>query len=124
MRWVAAGGVFTVVNTALLYLFIGRLGMPVAAGTFLGAEVCTLLRFLVNDHWVFGHRRPSWRRLWQYHVANGAAFVIWWAATNVLTLLGVQYLLAGVAAVVFSVGFSMGSNFLWIWRKKHHHPAP
>jgi len=122
VRWIIAGGVFLVLNTGFLYLLVGVLGVPVAAGTLVSAELCTLLRYLVNDHWVFGHPRPSWRRLWQYHVANGAAFVVWWVAANGLNLLGVHYLLAGILAVGFSTGFSMGTNFFWIWRHKHHPP--
>jgi putative flippase GtrA len=124
VRWMIAGGAFMGLSTLFLYLAVGLLGMPVMVGTLVSAELCTLLRYLVNDHWVFGHPKPSWRRLWQYHVANGAAFGIWWVATNAMNLLGVHYLLAGILAVGFSTGFSMGTNFFWIWRKKHHPPAP
>jgi putative flippase GtrA len=123
VRWLMAGGVFMVINTAFLYLLVGLMRWPVMLATLISAELCTLLRYLVNDHWVFGHPRPSWRRLWQYHVANGAAFGIWWFAANALNLLGVHYLLAAILAVGFSTGFSMGTNFYWIWRKKHHPPA-
>jgi putative flippase GtrA len=124
VRWMLAGGVFMGLSTLFLYLAVGLLGMLVLVGTLVTAELCTILRYLVNDHWVFGHRKPSWRRLIQYHVANGAAFVIWWVATNLMNVLGVHYLLAGILAVGFSTGFSMGTNFFWIWRKKHHPPAP
>lgn len=124
LRWLLAGGVFTGLSTVFLYLLIGLIRMPVMVGTLFSAELCTLLRYLVNDHWVFGHPRLSWRRLWQYHVANSAAFGIWWVATNILNGLGIHYLLAGIMAVGFSTGFSMGANFYWIWRKKHRPLSP
>jgi len=123
VRWLAAGLGFMGLNSLLLYLFIGQLGLRVAIGSLVAAEVCTLLRFFVNQYWVFRSRDAGWRRLWQYHLANGTAFVVWWCATNVLEHFGVHYLLAGILAVGFSTGFSMASNFLWIWRKKTKPPA-
>lgn len=122
VRWVFAGGLFMGINTAILYGLVDLLTLPVALATFIAAEIGTVFRFLVNDAWVFGHQRPTWARLWQYHLANASAFAIWWAAANGLTLAGTHYLLASVLAVGFSTGFSMASNFFWIWKKKSLDP--
>jgi putative flippase GtrA len=116
-RWLAVGIVFAGIGLALIKLLAGVLAWPYTLATLCTGEICTLLRFLVVDRWVFEHRRPSWKRLWQYHVANAAGFVIWWSAANLLRVSGVHYILAAVLAMFFSVGFSILSNFLWIWRK-------
>jgi putative flippase GtrA len=120
IRWLIVGAAFAGIGLALIKVLAGVLAWPYSVATFCSGEICTLLRFLVVDRWVFDHRRPTWTRLWQYHVANAAGFGIWWTAANLLRAAGIQYLLAAVLAMCFSVGFSMLSNFLWIWRK----PAP
>ena len=74
------------------------------------------LRFLVVGRWVFSHRAPTWKKLWQYHVANALGFGTWWGVANLLKAAGVHYMLAAVLAMFFSVGFNLLSNFLWIWR--------
>jgi len=119
IRWFAAGLAFMGVSTAFLYLFVDVLGLNVPIGTFLTAEVCTLLRFLVNHYWVFGARSPTLRQCVQYHLAVAVAFTVWWVAANVLTWAGVHYLIAGIAAVGVSTLFSISSNFLWVWRRQH-----
>lgn len=118
IRWALAGGLFMGLNLLFLYGLVDLLGVSVLIGTLIAAEASTVLRYLVNDRWVFGHPAPSWRRLGQYHVANAGAFVVWWTATNAMNHIGVQYLVASVLAVGFSSGVSLGSNFLWIWRKR------
>lgn len=118
LRWLAAGLGFMGVNTALLYLLIGRLGLAVWLGTLVAAEIATAARYFVNDHWVFGHRRPTWRRFVQYHAASAAALIAWWTSANLLTLWKVPYLLAGILAVGCSTGLSFLSNFRWIWGKR------
>jgi putative flippase GtrA len=115
-RWFLAGLALMGVSTALLYAFVDVARMSVPLGTFVTAELCTLLRFAVNHYWVFGRRNPSWRQCLQYHVANAGAFSAWWVATNGLTLLGVHYLIAGILAVGLSTGFSLLANFFWVWR--------
>lgn len=121
LRWFAAGLAFMGISTALLYGFVELLGLSVPIATLLTAEASTLLRFLVNHYWVFGLRNPTIRNCVQYHIANAGAFVLWWVTANVLTLLGMHYLLAGIAAVAFSTLFSLSTNFFWIWRKRHPH---
>jgi putative flippase GtrA len=118
-RWVAGGLLFLGLNIALLYAFVHGMGLRVAFATILSAEICTILRFFLNERWVFGTRRFSGRRLWQFHLSNGCAFVVWWAATNLLTGRGCNYLVASILAVGFSVGFSFASNFLWLGRRPH-----
>jgi putative flippase GtrA len=119
LRWFAAGLAFMGISTGLLYGFVELLGLSVPVGTLLTAEVSTLLRFLVNHYWVFGLRNPSLHNCIQYHIANAGAFAIWWITANALTLFGLHYLLAGIAAVACSTLFSLSTNFFWIWRKRH-----
>jgi putative flippase GtrA len=117
IRWLAVGTAFAIGGLAIIKLLAGILVWPYTVATLCSGEICTLLRFFVVDRWVFEHRRPTWKRLWQYHVANAAGFAIWWAAANLLRVAGVHYILAAVFAMCFSVGFNLLSNFLWIWRK-------
>ncbi|ACB75005.1 GtrA family protein [Opitutus terrae] len=119
-RWFIVATVFTVFGLGLLKLLVGVLHWPYAVSTFVQSETCNLLRFFVNDRWVFGRRRPTWRRLVQYHVANALGFAVWWAGANALKAIGVHYLLASVLAMAGSFGVSWMTNFYWIWRKHHH----
>lgn len=118
-RWLVAGMIFLLLNTALLFVLVHWLGFRVSLATLASAETCTLLRYFLNELWVFDSAQFSWKRLWHYHVANGGAFVIWWLATNLLTAAGLNYIAASIVAVMFSTGFSFLSNFYWVWRKKH-----
>ncbi|MGC4074876.1 MAG: GtrA family protein [Nibricoccus sp.] len=111
------GLLFSGLGLLIIKLLAGWLMWPYWISTFSSGEICTILRFLVVDRWVFEHRRPTWTRLWQYHVANAVGFGVWWAAANILKAQGVHYILAAVFALFFSVGFNLLSNFLWIWRK-------
>ena len=117
LRWLAVGFAFAGLGLGLIKIMAGLLAWPYSVATFCSGEITTVLRFLVVDRWVFGHLRPTWKRLWQYHVANAVGFGIWWTAANGLKSMGVHYLLASVLAMFFSVGFNLLSNFLWIWRK-------
>jgi len=117
VRWLLVGVVFAGVGLGLLKLMAGVLGWPYTLATLLSGEIGTILRFLVVDRWVFRHPRPTLLRLWQYHVANALGFGIWWSVANLLEAAGVQYLVASVLAMFFSVGVNMLSNFWWIWRK-------
>jgi dolichol-phosphate mannosyltransferase len=117
VRWCLVGALFTALTVPTLYLFREVLGLPLWAASLLTWELGNLLRFLVNDRWVFGRCRPSWQRLWTYHAAAASSFVIWWGAINVLPRAGVHYLIASILATGCSVTWSVATNFLWVWRR-------
>jgi putative flippase GtrA len=118
VRWWVVGCAFAVVNIALLYVLHDAWALPLIGATLIAGEVGTVARFLINDRWVFGHPRPTWKRLVEYHAAVASSFCIWWSVANLLPLLGVNYLVASIAGQACSVGWSMTTNFLWIWRKR------
>ena len=118
VRWWLVGVCFAGFGVGILYVLIDMLRIPLLPGSAVGAEIGTLLRFFTNDRWVFGHRTPTLKRLGQYHLANASSFVIWWSVTNLLPNWGVHYLLAAIVGMACSVGWSMITNFLWIWRRK------
>lgn len=117
-RWFLVAGLFTAAGLALLKWLVDGLHWPYAWATLVQSETCNLLRFFVNDRWVFGRRKPTWKRLVQYHVANAMGFAVWWAGANALKAVGVNYLLASVIAMLGSFGVSWLTNFRWIWRKR------
>lgn len=100
----------------MLYVFVEGLHVRLTAATLFSAEIATVLRFFVNNRWVFDNRAATWKGLWQFHCANAGGFLVWWFITNVLPHYGVHYLIAATAGIGGSIGFSMLTNFLWIWR--------
>ncbi|MDB9494598.1 GtrA family protein [Spirulina major CS-329] len=121
VRWWIVGLFFTGFNFPLLYVLKEVAGFSVAIASLIAAELTTIIRFFLNDRWVFGHAAPTWKRFWQYHATNFGSFVVWWGGVNIFDAIGVHYLLAALFATVTSVGLSMITNFLWIWRKT---PSP
>ena len=117
-RWFLVGVAFLAVGSGILYVFKDLLAMPLAAATVVSGEITLLIRFFINDSWVFGNHRPAWRRLWQFHIAAAGGFGIWFAVTLGLARLGLHYMLANVIGSATSMCFSIATNFLWVWRKR------
>jgi len=115
-KWAVIGGLFMGINLPFLYVLVDLCRLPVPVATLVGAGFGTLLRFLANDRFVFHQGRPTWARLRAYYAAIAVGVAVWYAMANALTCLGVHYLLAAIAATGCSVGFSLTSNFLWVWR--------
>jgi putative flippase GtrA len=123
VRWLIVGIIFFGLTIPALYLLHDQFGLPLPVATLLAGELLTVLRFGVNDRWVFGNPRPTWRRLMEYHAAVISSSIIWWAVTNVVPLFGVHYLIASLFGTATSVGWSMVTNFLWVWRPKAGSPG-
>jgi len=115
IRWLAAGAALALVNIPLLYLLVHVLALPLLQASLLAGELGLIARFLVNTRWVF-RQDLTWRRMWQFHIAAAGGFVVWWSATNILSILGVHYLLAATVSIGFSLLWNMCTNFLWVWR--------
>lgn len=132
--WLFIGFLFAILNLLMVAGMRAWWGKEWNWLTFLvSGEVGTLLRFVVIDRLVFGHRLPTWARCWRYHVANGGSMIVWYTGSNVFAFYGapqivdwvglppvVAEMLASVMAMCLSVGLSILTNFFWIWHKQDH----
>lgn len=117
-KWAVVGVIFMGFNLLFLYALVDLCRLPVPVATLVTAVIGALLRFLANDGFVFQQRRPTWARLKAYCAAIALGVAVWYAVANILTWLGVYYLVSAISATGCSVGFSLTSNFLWVWRKR------
>lgn len=117
LKWAVVGVLFMGFNLPFLYLLVDCLHLQLLVATLIATLVGTLLRFLVNDRFVFQHPAPTWARLRAYVAANAFSLVLWYAVANVLPHFGLHYLLAAITATACSVGCSLATNFLWVWRQ-------
>ena len=118
-RWMLVAFAFVGVNAGLLFVAHELLTLPILAATVIAGEASTLLRFVANDRWVFGHSRPTLRRCWQFHLTVLASFAVWAGITAGLSAIGVPYLLASVVGNASTVAWGLSTSLLWVWR-----PAP
>lgn len=121
-KWALIGVLFMGFNLPMLYLLVDHWHVRLPLATLLAAMIGTLLRFLVNDRFVFQQPLPTWARLKNYYVANALSFFIWYGVANLLPYFGVHYLVAAISATLCSVGFSLTTNFLWVWGKPEEPP--
>ena len=117
LRWLALGIGAAVLELALLKVLYEVLAWPLPVATAVAAEVLILVKFVIADRWVFGHRRPTLNRLLRYHGACAGALAVYWLVINGLAILGLAYELAFVAGTAASFAWSLVTNFLWVWAR-------
>jgi dolichol-phosphate mannosyltransferase len=117
-------GIFTLVGvigygvqTVVLWLLVGRLGMAVVPATLMATEAAVLHNFLWHLGWTWADRPAGpdaigWRLL-RFNLSNGGFSLVGGAAIMALLVdaLGVHYLLANLVAVlVVSVANFLASD--------------
>lgn len=133
VRWWIVGLFFTGLNLPVLGVLREVIGLNGLLSYILSAEIATLLRYFANDYWVFGYSRPSFKRCWEYHIANFSSMILWvicgeyifppllnrlFGEIMIGDNLNLNIYISALLATCVSVGWSMVTNFLWIWRKK------
>jgi putative flippase GtrA len=114
--WVLVGFTGSLLELALLRGLYEVMQLPLPVATAVAAEVLIIIKFLVSDRWVFGHPVPALARLLRYHGASAGAFIVYWLVVNSLGLLvGVAYMVAFIIGTAAAFGWSLLTNFLWVW---------
>jgi putative flippase GtrA len=106
-------GIFAVVGiigyglqTAVLWLLVGRLGMAVVPATLVATEAAVIHNFLWHLGWTWADRpaglRAACARLVRFNLSNGGFSLVGGAAIMALLVdaLGVHYLAANLVAVL------------------------
>lgn len=116
VRWFGMGVVGSLIELGLLRVLFENLGWPLAVATAVAAEVLILAKFALADRWIFGHPWPAWHRLLRYHGASAGALVVYWLVINGLAdFVGLPYVVAFVLGTAAAFGWSLVTNFLWVW---------
>lgn len=114
--WFLLGVTASLVELALLRLLYEVWLWPLPVATAAAAEVLIVVKFLVNDRFVFGHEWPNLSRLLKYHGASAGALVVYWIVVNGLAaLLSLPYVLAFIVGTGAAFAWSLITNFLWVW---------
>ena len=109
------------VQTLVLWLLVGRLGLAIVPATLLAIEAAVLHNFLWHLRWTWADRPAGVRagagRLVRFNLSNGGFSLVGGAAIMALLVdaLGVHYLLANLAAVlaVSIVNFLASDRFVF-----------
>jgi putative flippase GtrA len=116
--WTVLGLGAAAAELGLLRVLHETLGLPLPVATALAAEMLILVKFVLNDRWVFGHPRPTIDRAVKYHGACAGALIVYLLVINALAgPLGVPYALGFLIGTVASFVWSLVTNFLWVWSR-------
>lgn len=120
LRFGVVGLSGVVVNSAVLWLLVKRLGLAVPLGSGVASEVAIISNFLLNDRWTF-RATPGRDRWWQRFLRfNGVALGGLLITAALLTLLTAYLHLALLPANLVAVGAATGWNYIvnsrWTWR--------
>lgn len=119
LKFGLVGATGLLVNTGLLALFTGVLGIHYLVGAALATQGSTTWNFVITDLWVFQDRDPNrhrWRRFGMFWAMNNGALLVrgplLWFLTSVL---GLHYLLSNLATLAaVMIARYLVSEF-WIW---------
>lgn len=123
-RYLIAGSASLVFDLGLQWVFLSLVGLPVWLASAASYEIALLVHFFVNHRWVFGQRRPSVRRLVEFHAAALTGQVITLGVTNLLVSgptaphfdSGAGPYAAKIIGTGAAFSWNFASSFFWIWR--------
>lgn len=122
LRFGAVGLSGVLVNNAILFLLVERVGWDPVAGSLIATETAIANNFVLNDRWTFSdspRQRTWWRRLLSYNLLTLGGLVMSVLALAALTHLAhVHYLVANVIAIGAGTAWNYISNHRWTWSLK------
>ena len=122
-RFSVVGATGLVVNTLLLAVLAGPLGVGYIAAAILATQGSTLWNFCLTERWVFAdrrHRRSLAHRMGLFFVMNNVALPLRVPLLFVLTSgLGVHYLVSNMLSLVALTVIRFAIADRMIWAKAH-----
>lgn len=119
LRLVRFGLVGTVgfgVNEGLLYLFHGRLLLPLPLANLFAIESAIVCNYLLNDRWTFHHPRPALHRFYRFNAVSIVSLVVNFLVVQLCAhFTGLHYLAANALGVLLAFGVNYVLNVYWAY---------
>jgi dolichol-phosphate mannosyltransferase len=115
------------VNSAILWVLVTEIGLPLLSASMVATEVAIVSNFLLNDRWTFRHTTNSHALFQRFIRFNGVA--LGGMAITAITLAALtayarlHLLLANVLAVGVAVAWNYIVNSRWTWRAARSLPT-
>lgn len=108
------------INTGLLAVFTGAIGVHYLLGAVLATQGSTAWNFVITDWWVFRDRAPgraAWHRFGMFWAMNNGALLVrgplLWLFTSVF---GIHYLVSNLITLVLVMAARYLASEFWIWQ--------
>jgi dolichol-phosphate mannosyltransferase len=111
-----------VVNSIVLYVAAGVLGIHYLIGATIATQASTVWNFVFSDQWVFSDASSSsgpWQRFGMFWLMNNIALAARWPMLFFLTsILGINYLVSNVLTLVVVMFARYAFSYAVIWRSR------
>lgn len=115
-RFVVSGAASAGIDTGLLILLHGVLGMQLLAATFLAVSTSFGVNFALNRLWSFGSRSPAGAQLARYLVLAGLNWALTVAMVGTFVWLGLNYILAKLLTTGIMAILNYFAYDFWVFR--------
>lgn len=127
-RFAAVGLVGVGVNTVVLYLLVGRAGVPAWFGAALSAEVALVHNFALNSLWTFrqaGRRTSLAGRLGRYNLICGGAIGLNVLVVGLFTsVTDLHFLIANLLGIACGLAWNYAMNVSFTWTLEPARTSP
>lgn len=118
VRFVLVGGVSAAIDTGLLWLLHGVLGVWLPVATFAGVSTAFVVNFLLNRWWVFGSASPAGGQLVRYLMLAAVNWGLTVLGVSTLAAAGTNYLVARLSVLAVLTVLNFIGYRTWVFRDR------
>jgi putative flippase GtrA len=113
VRYLAVGGIATVIQYILLVLLVRAFRMAPTLASTIGFALSAIVNYLLNYHFTFESDRPHGPAAAKFAVLAASGLIINAVMMHLLVNAGVRYLLAQVCATAVVLFWGFIGNTIW-----------
>lgn len=116
VRFLLIGGASAALDTGVLYLLHGVLGVLLPVATLLAVVVAFLFNFTLNRIWSFGSESPMGRQFGRYLLLAVGNWGLNVALVTGLTALGLHYVVAKIITLAIASAINYVGYRVWVFK--------
>lgn len=116
VRFLLIGGASAALDTGVLYLLHGVLGIALPVATLMAVMVAFVFNFTLNRIWSFGSESPVGRQFGRYLLLAVGNWCLNVALVTGLTALGLHYVVAKIITLAIASAANYVGYRVWVFK--------
>jgi len=116
VRFLLIGGASAALDTGVLYLLHGVLGVVLPVATFIAVVAAFGFNFTLNRIWSFGSQSPVAGQFGRYLLLAAGNWVLTVALVTGLSALGLHYVVAKIITLAIASALNYVGYRMWVFR--------